>query len=111
MEEIVKTMAEVFKAFGDPTRLRIMRILASNTDCNLCVGALARKLGVTQPAVSQHLKVLKNVGLLDANRRGYRVHYAINSEKLALYKTMIDKLLTPDSNLCSKHRGCQKHDV
>jgi DNA-binding transcriptional ArsR family regulator len=47
------------------------------------VNALAFKLGVTQSAVSQHLRVLKSAGLVKGERRGYRVHYFIDREVLA----------------------------
>ena len=47
MNDIVKKMSEVFKALGDPTRLRIIRMLASNMENNLCVVDLAKKLGAT----------------------------------------------------------------
>jgi DNA-binding transcriptional ArsR family regulator len=92
MKEIVLKMAEWYKALGDPTRLRLIRLLASHPEKSLCVGALASKLGITQPAVSQHLKVLKHVGLVSPNRDGYRVHYTINVDVLQDYKNKADEM-------------------
>jgi ArsR family transcriptional regulator len=92
MRDIVIRMAEFFKALGDPTRLKIIRMLASNPECRLCVGAIANRLGITQPAVSQHLKVLKNVGLVEPNRDGFRVHYSINTETLTEFRKNLDEL-------------------
>ena len=92
MGDIVAEMAEWYKALGDPTRLRLIRLLASHPEKSLCVGALARKLGITQPAVSQHLKVLRHVGLVSPNRDGYRVHYTINAEVLQDYKNKANEM-------------------
>ena len=66
--------AEVFKALSSPTRLEIMKLLSERS---LCVGAIAASLNVTQPAVSQHLGILRNAGLVVPRKEGYRVHYSI----------------------------------
>ena len=92
MKDIVIQMAEFFKALGEPTRLKIIRLLASNPERRLCVGALAQKIGITQPAVSQHLKVLKNVGIVEPNREGFRVHYSINAETFTTFRKNLDEL-------------------
>ena len=57
---IVMEMSEVFKAWGDPTRLRIIRMLVSKIESSLGVSDMANKLGITQPAAPQHIKVLKS---------------------------------------------------
>lgn len=111
MKELVVQMADVFKALGDPTRLKIVKMLASNPERKLCVGALARKIGISQPAVSQHLKVLKSVGLVEPNRAGYHVHYAINTEMLASYKESMDELFQLALEECSCSDECQKTEV
>ncbi len=96
MEDLmILTMAEVFKAFGDPNRLRLLRLLVPHSERSLCVGALAQRLGITQPAVSQHLKVLKNIGVVTPNKDGFRVHYTINAEILAGYMQAMDALFEP----------------
>ena len=99
---------EIFKALGDPTRLKIIRLLASNPERSLCVGALAQRLGITQPAVSQHLKVLKNVGIVNPNRDGFRVHYTINFETLAEFKNNWDELSKLAMEPCSCDEECQE---
>jgi len=109
MNNIVKEMSEVFKALGDPTRLRIIRMLASNMENNLCVVDLAKKLGVTQPAASQHIKVLKNVGILEPNRDGFHVYYNINIDVLNDYKKNIDELFKMAFMKCPKHDTCTGH--
>jgi len=64
-----------FRAIGDNTRLKIMKLLLEN---DLCVGALARILEISKPAVSQHLKVLRDAGLVKGDKRGYWTHYEVN---------------------------------
>ena len=98
---MIPKLAEVFKALGDPTRLRILSLLSAKKS-DICVGALANRLGVTQPAVSQHLKVLKNVGILEANKIGFRVHYRINEDVLTACKINLDEIIqatSPDDNI------------
>lgn len=69
----------VFRALADDTRRQIIEILAAH---DICAGALARRLGISEAAVSQQLKVLREAGLVDARRFGYFQHYAVNSEAL-----------------------------
>jgi DNA-binding transcriptional ArsR family regulator len=106
----VRKMAEVFKALGDPTRLRIIRMLASNPADTLCVADLADRLGSTQPATSQHIKVLKNVGILDANKVGFRVYYRINTDVTLAYKTEMDELFELAFTRCSQIGACEEEE-
>ncbi len=112
MRDPVAKMADSFKALGDPTRLKLLRLLASasNNGYSLCVGALAERLGITQPAISQHLKVLKHVGLVEPHRAGFRVHYAIDTAELASYKDWIDELCQSTTEKCSPSKNCHKND-
>jgi ArsR family transcriptional regulator, arsenate/arsenite/antimonite-responsive transcriptional repressor len=83
-------MAEVFKALGDPTRLEIISLLTESE--NLCVNVIAEKTGMSQPAISQHLKVLKNAGFLDAKKMGMHVHYCLNRKKVKEFTDSLDSL-------------------
>lgn len=66
----------IFAALAEPTRLRLLRILSLQSDENsICVSALATIIGVSQPAISQHLLVLKKAGLIDRKRHGNHMHY------------------------------------
>jgi ArsR family transcriptional regulator len=81
--ESIDDQAALFRVLADPTRLKLLRLLAQQREPSaLCVNALACRLGVTQSAVSQHLRVLKSAGLVKGERRGYRIHYFINQETL-----------------------------
>ena len=77
----IKEQAALFSALADPTRLKLLQILChqSPPGCR-CVNNLSQLMGITQPAVSQHLRVLKTVGLVTGERRGFRMHYMIDPE-------------------------------
>ena len=79
----IDDQAALFGVLADPTRLKLLRLLAQQQEPHaLCVNALAYQLGVTQSAISQHLRILKSVGLVKGTRRGYRIHYFINQQAL-----------------------------
>jgi len=111
MKDRVREMSEVFKALGDPTRLRIIRMLAPGMEDNLSVTDLAKKLGITQPAVSQHIKVLKSIDFLEPDRKGFHVYYNINTEVLNAYKADIDELFKMAFKKCPKYGKCKGHKV
>ena len=82
-QENIDEQAAVFSALADPTRLKLVKLLQRQRDPDaLCVNALAGFLGVTQSAVSQHLRVLKAIGLVKGERRGYHIHYFVNQDML-----------------------------
>ncbi|GAB3814861.1 ArsR/SmtB family transcription factor [Kribbella italica] len=66
--------AALFKALSDPIRLRLMSLIASNTG-ETCVCDLTDKFDVSGPTISHHLKVLREAGLVDCERRGTWVYY------------------------------------
>jgi DNA-binding transcriptional ArsR family regulator len=70
---------EVFEAIAQPKRREILRLLASG---ERSAGALASNFDVTQPAISQHLKVLKETGLINERRDGTRRLYSVRAEGL-----------------------------
>jgi ArsR family transcriptional regulator, arsenate/arsenite/antimonite-responsive transcriptional repressor len=86
----VEQIAEILKALSDPTRLRLASLLGQRTEgrcardacgCGpLCVNALASRLEISQPAVSQHLRVLKQAGLVRGERRGSFIHYSLDHD-------------------------------
>ena len=99
MEEIlrdkkIEQQAALFAALADPTRLRLLQILfhQSPPGCR-CVNNLCHLLGVTQPAISQHLRVLKSVGLVRGERRGFRIHYLIDPDGLQRYRQALSTVL------------------
>lgn len=93
----VHRLARFFRAFGDETRLRLVALLAQQEPGSaLCVGRLAHELDTTASNVSQHLRVLKDLGLVHKERRGYRIHYFLDEERVAAYCKSSQELLGVD---------------
>jgi DNA-binding transcriptional ArsR family regulator len=87
MDEI-EELVEIFKALSDPTRLRLVKLL-SESEGALCVNALAHKLDVTQSAVSQHLRILRQARLVRGERRGPSVHYLLDPDRIERHKAVL----------------------
>jgi len=86
----VDDLVKLFKALADPTRAQILVHLS---DGDLCVGAVARRLGVTHSAVSQHLRILREAGLVDGDKRGYWVHYSLDRKQIRSISAKVGKWL------------------
>lgn len=84
-------LAHVFKALSDPVRLRLFSLVASYVGGEACVCDLAASFDVTQPTISHHLKVLREAGLIDSERRATWIYYRVRPEALA----QLAALLTP----------------
>jgi ArsR family transcriptional regulator len=93
-QEGSEKQAAIFGALADPTRLKLVKLLCRQREPDaLCVNALSALLGVTQSAVSQHLRVLRVIGLVRRERRGYHIHYFINLEALERYRKLASEAL------------------
>ena len=79
--------AELARALGDPLRWRIVELLSRE---QLCVAHLSEELGVGQPLVSHHLKVLRQAGLVDSDRRGTWVYYRLIPATLGVLSALLD---------------------
>lgn len=103
-------LARILKVLAVGTRVRIIEMLQGRV---LCVGALASQLDVTQGAVSQHLRVMRDAGLVIDEKRGYFVHYRLNEQTLAKWREQIDGLLAPGPPVkcrCAKRAGGNRGD-
>jgi len=85
MEHIV----DVFKALSNSARLEILSMLAERP---YCVNALVARLNLSQPAISQHLKILENAGLVKGSKIGYYVHYSLIPEGISECSSFFEKL-------------------
>ena len=73
----MEEMVQIFKALGDEKRLKILLILSKR---KMCAKGIARHLEISEAAVSQHIKVLKEAGLIVGIKTGYYVHYDLQRQ-------------------------------
>jgi len=100
--------ATIFSALADPTRLKLVKLLCRQRDPDaLCVNALAGLLGVTQSAVSQHLRVLRAIGLVKGKRRGYHIHYFVNQDMLKRCRKLTSAALSMEEP--GEEQSCQEY--
>lgn len=83
--------AELFKILSVDKRIRIIELLKKES---MSVNAMAEALGITQSAVSQHLRALKGAGLVKDERRGYWVYYSLNRDTLEKYRQRLNRICT-----------------
>ena len=75
-------LARLLKALADPTRLRLVSMVAAHEGGEACVCDLTEPLGLTQPTVSHHLKILVDAGIFTRDKRGVWAYYALRPEAL-----------------------------
>lgn len=80
----------ILKALSEPTRFKIFFLLSRKS---LCVNTLVNLLQISQPAVSQHLKVLKQADLVTTERKGYWMYYSVNQPKVKTFLNELSALL------------------
>jgi DNA-binding transcriptional ArsR family regulator/flavodoxin len=100
--EIVPAMAGSFKALGDLTRLQIIYLLSTDTSGTLGVSELAARLGISQPAVSQHLKTLKTEGLVESRRDGFYIYYSVNHERMVQLRENFEMMYASVMEKCNR---------
>jgi ArsR family transcriptional regulator len=83
-------LAPLFKAIGDPVRLRLLSLIACHEGGEACVCDLTDAFELTGPTISHHLKVLKQAGLIDSERRGTWVYYWINPQVLQRLSAILE---------------------
>lgn len=87
-------LALQFRALADPARLRLLSLIAAHESGEACVCDLTEPLGLSQPTVSHHMKVLREAGMVTGDRRGTWVHYRLVPGALnALRDVLGDDLL------------------
>lgn len=89
----------------EPTRFRLLVLLFKH---HYCVKALAKSLGISEPAVSQHLQILKKVELVQGIKIGYQMHYQVNKEKIqGLLKDLLQQFEQfPNEDRLTKDMRC-----
>ncbi|MGW5659974.1 ArsR/SmtB family transcription factor [Streptomyces sp. NPDC003758] len=93
-EDQAAELAKIFKALGDPVRLRLLSLIASRAGGEVCVCDLTPAFELSQPTISHHLKLLRQAGLIDCERRGTWVYYWVlpgTLDRLAAFLTTAQK--------------------
>ncbi len=106
----MKESAELFKILSVDKRIEILELLKKE---DMSVNALAKALGITQSAVSQHLRVLKASGLVKDERQGYWIYYSLNREALEKCRQRLNRVCTcgclgGQARMGRTHKGSSK---
>jgi DNA-binding transcriptional ArsR family regulator len=102
-------ISEMFKALAVETRVRILELL--KTQGPLGAKEIARLAGITAAAASQHLKILKQAGLVRSERKGYWIPYAVNPEALEKYRQILTEVCTCGCRGSGRWREQERHET
>ena len=99
----------------EPTKFQIIRLLMRH---NYCVRALSKKLGISEPAVSQQLNILKKAGIVSGRKIGYQMHYQVNAGRIreelgSLLACFGKAAASPDADAdcsCEFASGCSRYN-
>jgi len=86
-------LAALLKALADPIRLRLLSFIASQESSEACVCHVTEPVGLSQPTVSHHLKLLHDAGLLEREKRGTWVYYRVVPERLETVRAALETRL------------------
>jgi ArsR family transcriptional regulator, arsenate/arsenite/antimonite-responsive transcriptional repressor len=87
--EDAEQLAGALKAIADPARLRLLSLIQAQPGHEACVCHLTEPLGLSQPTVSHHLKVLLNAGLVEREQRGTWAYFRVREEPLAALRELL----------------------
>lgn len=86
----MKEAIKIFKALGDETRLKILILLSER---KFCARGMASHLGISESAVSQHLKILKNANIIKGEKEGYYMSYTVIKDSLVKGQEVISEII------------------
>jgi ArsR family transcriptional regulator, arsenate/arsenite/antimonite-responsive transcriptional repressor len=81
-EAMTSALAQVFRALGDPVRLRLVSLIGAHQGGEMCVCDLTSAFNLTQPTISHHLRILREAGIIGSQRRGTWVYYRLLPDAL-----------------------------
>ncbi len=92
----------MFQALSSPVRVKIVQLLGAGP---LCVGSISNRLGISQSAVSQHLRVLRLAGIVQAEKHGKHIHYSLRLDALNTLRMFFRTLCgcKGKDNCCGNH--------
>jgi len=100
-EEEADRLAAALRVLADPARLRLLSIISACTEGEACVCDLTEPLGLSQPTVSHHLKVLADAGLVEREQRGRWAFFRVNTEPLELLRAALASPRTGEASAAS----------
>ncbi len=92
--DLSQELEELFKALANVNRIVLLYSLSSGEIENISVNEISQIMKLSQPAASQHLKILKSAKILDAKKQGNHIYYNFNQKSLIKHKKKIDFLFT-----------------
>ena len=108
-KEAVYTDIETMRVLCEPSRCRIVSLLSQRA---YCVSALATLLGISAPAASQHLRILRDAGIVYCEKYGYHTHYKLDKERLSqIAQSILDLTLEKPDNCQTRGTRCQVSDT
>jgi ArsR family transcriptional regulator len=93
--ESAQRLATVLKVIADPTRLRLLSIVAAHQDSEECICNLTDRVGLSQPTVSHHMKLLVDAGLLEREQRGKWAYYRLQPGTLDTLARLVSTIADP----------------
>ncbi|WP_075724597.1 ArsR/SmtB family transcription factor [Corynebacterium aquilae] len=93
--DLTRRAADFFRAISDPTRLKLLYLVAGRGSENICSHELAQALQVAPPTVTHHMKRLAAVGLVERHQQGKWAYYTVNNPKFCQLNSLITALGTP----------------
>lgn len=93
--ETAQRLATLLKVIADPTRLRLLSIVAAHQDSEECICNLTDRVGLTQPTVSHHMKLLVDAGLLEREQRGKWAYYRLQPGALDTLAGLVSTIARP----------------
>ena len=103
MGKIYIENVSLFKAFADTNRLMIVDMLSCG---ELCACKILEKLGITQPTLSHHMKILCDCGLVNSRKDGKWTHYSLNDATIDQFTSFFRKITTEKENcICDEQEG------
>ena len=94
------------RAMSEPTRLKMVKLVASNDPFTMNVSSIAATLNISQPTATKHLKILESVGAFERCRRGTNVYYSLRQEALDEYHQLIDDAFSHVFTICNYGYDC-----
>jgi ArsR family transcriptional regulator len=95
-EDAADRLAHVFKALGDPTRVRLLSLIAAADGGEACICDLTEPVGLSQPTVSHHMRLLVDAGLIHREQRGKWAYYRVVQESLTALAGVLSPPAVPN---------------